>query len=300
MEMPMTVRSKRNTLWIILFLAPVLILYGLYFIYPLGFIFVTSTLDWNGISEPVFVGVQNFIKNFSNSTFQLSLRNNAIWLFSNGVLQIGMATIVALILARQPRGWRFLRTAYFLPNVISQVAIAMMWAALYNAEYGAINQFLSALGLDELTRNWLGELNTALPAIIIQQIFYIGYFMIIILASRMTIPESLYEAAEIDGATPVQQDWYITLPMIKPILITAMTLAMAYGLRHFEATFLLTNGGPANRTSGLGIMMYKRLSSLDYGEAAAIGVTLVILGLIMIVLIRSTIGRRDSSSDITQ
>jgi raffinose/stachyose/melibiose transport system permease protein len=300
MEMPMTVRSKRNTLWIILFLAPVLILYGLYFIYPLGFIFVTSTLDWNGISEPVFVGVQNFIKNFSNSTFQLSLRNNAIWLFSNGVLQIGMATIVALILARQPRGWRFLRTAYFLPNVISQVAIAMMWAALYNAEYGAINQFLSALGLDELTRNWLGELNTALPAIIIQQIFYIGYFMIIILASRMTIPESLYEAAEIDGATPVQQDWYITLPMIKPILITAMTLAMAYGLRHFEATFLLTNGGPANRTSVLGIMMYKRLSSLDYGEAAAIGVTLVILGLIMIVLIRSTIGRRDSSSDITQ
>jgi raffinose/stachyose/melibiose transport system permease protein len=300
MEMPMTVRSKRNTLWIILLLAPVLILYGLYFIYPLGFIFVTSTLDWNGISEPVFVGVQNFIKNFSNSTFQLSLRNNAIWLFSNGVLQIGMATIVALILARQPRGWRFLRTAYFLPNVISQVAIAMMWAALYNAEYGAINQFLSALGLDELTRNWLGELNTALPAIIIQQIFYIGYFMIIILASRMTIPESLYEAAEIDGATPVQQDWYITLPMIKPILITAMTLAMAYGLRHFEATFLLTNGGPANRTSVLGIMMYKRLSSLDYGEAAAIGVTLVILGLIMIVLIRSTIGRRDSSSDITQ
>jgi raffinose/stachyose/melibiose transport system permease protein len=300
MEMPMTVRSKRNTLWIILFLAPVLILYGLYFIYPLGFIFVTSTLDWNGISEPVFVGVQNFIKNFSNSTFQLSLRNNAIWLFSNGVLQIGMATIVALILARQPRGWRFLRTAYFLPNVISQVAIAMMWAALYNAEYGAINQFLSALGLEELTRNWLGELNTALPAIIIQQIFYIGYFMIIILASRMTIPESLYEAAEIDGATPVQQDWYITLPMIKPILITAMTLAMAYGLRHFEATFLLTNGGPANRTSVLGIMMYKRLSSLDYGEAAAIGVTLVILGLIMIVLIRSTIGRRDSSSDITQ
>ncbi len=296
----MRVRSKKNALWILLFLAPVLILYGLYFIYPLGFIFVTSTLDWNGISEPVFVGLQNYVKNFSNATFQISLRNNAVWLFANGILQISMAALVALILARQPKGWRFLRTAYFLPNVISQVAIAMMWAALYNAEYGAINQFLSAIGLNELTRNWLGELNTALPAIIIQQIFYIGYFMIIILASRMTIPESLYEAAEMDGANAVQQDWFITLPMIKPILITAMTLAMAYGLRHFEATFLLTNGGPANRTSVLGIMMYKRLSSLDYGEAAAIGVTLVILGLIMIVVIRSTIGRRDSASDVTQ
>ena len=296
----MKIQSRRNTLGILLFLLPVLTLYVMYFLWPLGFIFVTSTLKWNGVSRPEFLGAENYIANFRNSTFLLSLKNNIIWLFSNGILQIGMAAVVALILARRPRGWRFLRTVYFLPNVISQVAIAMMWKALYNAEYGAINQFLVKIGLEHLTRNWLGEIGTALPAVIIQQIFYIGYFMIIILASVMTIPDSLYEAAEIDGASVLQQELHITIPMIKEILVTAVTLAMAYGLRHFEATFLLTDGGPANRTSVLGIMLYKRLGALRYGRAASISATLVILGLIMIVLIRSTVGRRSSADELSQ
>lgn len=285
---------------ILLFLLPVLTLYVMYFLWPLGFIFVASTLKWNGVSPPEFLGAGNYIDNFRNSTFLLSLKNNIIWLFSNGILQIGMAAVVALILARRPRGWRFLRTVYFLPNVISQVAIAMMWRALYNAEYGAINQFLVKIGLEHLTRNWLGEIGTALPAVIVQQIFYIGYFMIIILASVMTIPDSLYEAAEIDGASVLQQELHITIPMIKEILVTAVTLAMAYGLRHFEATFLLTDGGPANRTSVLGIMLYKRLGALRYGRAASISATLVILGLIMIVLIRGTVGRRSSADELSQ
>jgi len=296
----MSVKSRKNSLWILLFLAPVLLLFFIYFVYPLGFVFVTSTVEWNGVSTPKFVGIQHYIANLQNKTFLLSVKNNFIWLFANGFLQIGMAATVALILARKPKFWRTLRTVYFLPNVISQVAIAMMWSALYNAEYGALNQLLTAIGLENLTRNWLGEFNTALPAIIVQQVFYIGYFMIIILASVMTIPDSLYEAAEIDGAGVWQQEFHITLPMIKDILVTAMTLAMAYGLRHFEATFLLTNGGPANRTSVLGILLYKKLSALKYGEASSISATLVILGLIMIVVIRSTIGRKSSASDLTQ
>jgi raffinose/stachyose/melibiose transport system permease protein len=296
----MIVRSGRRWLWIVLFLAPALVLFTMYFVYPLGFVFVTSTLDWNGISKAEFVGFQNYLDNFSNRTFQYSIRNNFIWLGSLAIVQIALAALVAMILARQPRGWRFLRTVYFLPNVISQVAIAMMWAALYNAEYGAINQFLELLGLGDLTRNWLGEIGTALPSILIQQVFYIGYFMIIILASTMSIPESYYQAAQIDGANVLQQEIHITLPMLRPILVTSMTLAAAYGLRHFEATFLLTNGGPANRTSVLGIQLYKMTSALDYGHANAIGGTLVILGLIVIVLIRSTLGRRVAADEAAQ
>jgi raffinose/stachyose/melibiose transport system permease protein len=115
----------------------------------------------------------------------------------------------------------------------------------------------------------------------------------------MSIPESYYEAAEIDGANVVQQEWFITMPMIRDILITTMTLAMAYGLRHFEATFLLTNGGPANSTSVLGIQLYKMLSFLDYGHANAIGATLVVLGVVMIVTIRA-LGRRGDAVDRMQ
>lgn len=293
----MIVQSRRRTyIGIGVFLLPVLVLYTMYFIYPLGFVFVTSTLDWNGVSAPEFVGLENFIENFRNPTIQISIRNNFLWLFALGFVQIGFAALVAILLARKPRGWRFLRTIYFLPNVISQVAIAMMWAALYNAEYGAINQFLEMIGLEQWTANWLGQYETALPAIMVQQVFYIGYFMIIILASTMSIPESYYEAAEIDGASVLQQEMHITLPLIKDVLITTMTLAMAYGLRHFEATFLLTNGGPANSTSVLGIQLYKMLSSLDYGHANAVGAMLVVLGVLVIVTIRA-LGRRTSAAE---
>lgn len=296
----MIVRSGQRWLWLVLFLAPAMVLFTMYFVYPLGFVFVTSTLEWNGVSAAKFVGLQNYIDNFGSRSFQFSIRNNFIWLGSLAVVQIALAALVAMILARQPRGWRFLRTVYFLPNVISQVAIAMMWAALYNAEYGAINQFLELLGLEHLTHNWLGEIGTALPSILIQQVFYIGYFMIIIMASTMSIPESYYQAAQIDGANVLQQEIYITLPMIRSILVTSMTLAAAYGLRHFEATFLLTDGGPAHRTSVLGIQLYKMTSALDYGHANAVGGTLVVLGLIVITLIRSTLGRRVAADEAKQ
>jgi len=124
----MNVKSRKNIFWIILFLTPVMILFFLYFVYPLGFIFVTSTLKWNGVSTAKFVGLQHFISNFQNKTFLLSIKNNFIWLFANGFVQIGLAALVALILARRPKGWKFLRSVYLLPKVISQVAIAMMWA----------------------------------------------------------------------------------------------------------------------------------------------------------------------------
>ena len=282
----------------VVFLLPVLALYGAYFVYPLAYVFGTSLFETNGVTSN-FVGLANFAEDFADATFRVSVRNNFIWVVSLGFGQVGLALLVAMMLAHRPRGWRFLRTVYFLPNVISQVALAMMWAALYNAEYGAINQFLELIGLQEATRNWLGSLQTALPAVLMQQVFYIGYFMIILLAATMSIPTSLYEAAQIDGAGVLQQDWHITIPMIRDILVTAMTLAMAYGLRHFESTFLLTGGGPANITSVLGIQLYRRLGFLDYGGANTIGVVLIVLGVLLIVTIR-VLGRRTSAAEQVQ
>lgn len=295
----MRVQSRSRTIFgVVVFLLPVLALYGAYFVYPLAYVFGTSLFETNGVTSN-FVGLANFAEDFADATFRVSVRNNFIWVVSLGFGQVGLALLVAMMLAHRPRGWRFLRTVYFLPNVISQVALAMMWAALYNAEYGAINQFLELIGLQEATRNWLGSLQTALPAVLMQQVFYIGYFMIILLAATMSIPTSLYEAAQIDGAGVLQQDWHITIPMIRDILVTAMTLAMAYGLRHFESTFLLTGGGPANITSVLGIQLYRRLGFLDYGGANTIGVVLIVLGVLLIVTIR-VLGRRTSAAEQVQ
>ncbi|HOV39134.1 MAG TPA: sugar ABC transporter permease [Spirochaetales bacterium] len=285
---------------ILLFLFPVAVLYILFFIYPLGFVFAVGFTQWNGVLPPQFIGLQNYSALLQDDTFLLSVRNNFIWAFSLGFLQIPLAALVALILARKPSGWKFFRTLYFLPNVISQVAISMLWLAIYNAEYGVLNKLLELLGYSSWARNWLGEIETALPAIILQQVLYIGYFMIIILAGAMAIPSSYYEAAEMDGASVLQQEWHITLPMLRSILVTCMTLAMAYGLRHFEATFLMTGGGPANSTSVMGIQLYNNMSYLRYGRANAIGTALILLGVLVIVTLRNTLGRSEDVSEALQ
>lgn len=293
-------RVNKNWKQMILFLLPVLVLFGAYFVYPLGFIFVTSFTKWNGIAAPVFQGLKNYLDLFQDETFRISLRNNIVWALVLGFVQVPLAAGMAMVLARKPKGWKFFRTAYFLPNVISQVALAMMWLAIYNAEFGILNNLLETIGLEGLTRNWLGNTHSAFPAVIVQQLFYIGYFMVVILASRMGIPDSFYEAAEIDGANVFHQELHITLPMLKPILITTMTLALAYGMRHFESTYLMTNGGPAHSTSVMGILLYRNLGALNYGEGNAIGAILIVFGGVTIAFIRWLFSRNSSAGDSVQ
>ncbi|WP_455382762.1 carbohydrate ABC transporter permease, partial [Salinispira pacifica] len=293
---------RRNKHWkgIILFILPVLVLYGMFFLYPLGFVGVVSFVKWNGVTPMKFVGLQNYVTNFANPIFQTAIKNNFIWALSLGFIQIFFAALVALILSRRPPAWKLMRTIYFLPNVISKVAIAMMWLALYNADYGLINTFFAKIGLPGLEHNWLGDTATALPAVIFQEAVYIGYFMIIILAGAMSVPESFYEAAEMDGASVWQQERFITLPMLRGILVTSMTLAIAFGLRHFESTFLMTRGGPANSTQTMGLLLYENLGSLDYGHANAIGAVLILLGAAIISIIRRAFGDRDAGAEARQ
>jgi raffinose/stachyose/melibiose transport system permease protein len=278
--------QNKNGKMIFIFLLPVLILFSAFFIYPLAYVIATSFSKWNGFTAPQFIGLENYKYLFSDENFRLSLRNNIVWAGVLGFIQVPLACIMAMILSRRPKGWKFLRTVYFLPNVISQVALAMMWTAIYNAQNGVLNALLTFVGLGHLTNNWLGNMDTAFAAVIFQQVFYIGYFMIVILASRLSIPDSYYEAAELDGANILQQEFHITIPMLKPILITTITLALAYGMRHFESTFLMTGGGPAHSTSVMGIMLYTDMQALRYGEGNAIGATLVIFGGATIGLIR--------------
>lgn len=293
-------KNNRNKKWIILFLAPVVVLIAAFFVYPIVFLLALSFMEWNGIQSPTFVGIDNFLGVFSESVFHMAVRNNLIWALSAAFLQIPLALLLALVLTRTPRGWRFFRTAYFLPNVISLVALAMMWSALYNPEFGLINYLLEAVGAGHLTRNWLGEVNTALPAVIFSYQIYVGYFMIILLAGKLSIPREFYEAAVIDGANVLQQEIYITLYSIRGIIVTAGTLAVAFALRQFETTFLMTAGGPANQTPVMGLFMYRRMTALDYGQAAATGVLLILLGIIVLSSLQKIFGKSDAVAESRQ
>ncbi|MFA6772235.1 carbohydrate ABC transporter membrane protein 1, CUT1 family [Sphaerochaeta associata] len=294
------VGTQRSRVWgaRVLFLLPVSILFFFFFIYPFLFTIYTSFTSWRGIGSMKFNGLANYTKLLGDPTFRKALGNNVIWALSQGFIQVPLACLVAMILVRKPHFWRSLRTIYYLPNVISTVALAMVWVAIYNVE-GPLNAILGALfGAEK--RNWLGNPDTALFAVIFQTVIYIGYFMIILLASAMNIPRSLYEAAEIDGASTFQQELNITLPMLRGSLITTMTLAMAYGMRHFESTFLMTGGGPAYATTTMGIDLYLKMDALRYSEASTAGVFLILMGTVVITVLRKIFGSSDPMSEMAQ
>lgn len=290
--------NHSNLLGRTLFLLPVSVLFLAFFVYPFIFTVMTSFTTWRGIGSMKFNRISNYAKLISDPTFRKALLNNVVWALCQGFIQVPLAAIVAMILVRKPTGWRFLRTVYYLPNVISTVALAMVWVAMYNVT-GPVNIVLGKL-FGVMPRNWLGDPSTALGAVIFQTVIYIGYFMIVLLAAAMNIPKTLYEAAEIDGASTLQQEFRITLPMLRGSLVTTMTLAMAYGIRHFESTYLMTGGGPAYATTTMGIDLYLKMDALRYSEASTAGVFLILLGTVVIGLLRKLFGKSDPMSEMAQ
>ena len=222
-----------------------------------------------------------------DKSFSRSVINNIIWAIVAGFIQVPLAMVMAIILSRKPKGWKFFRTVYFFPQVISGIALATLWRAIYNAEHGMLNGLLSSVGLSSASKDWLGTIQTAFPAVLIYWVFYIGYYMVIMMADITTIDTSYYEAATIDGATDFQQAIHITIPLIKKTsLLTCVTLASVMGLRQFEQVYMLTNGGPANTTSTIVLYMYKKMQNANYGIASASAVILILVGIVFIVCIR--------------
>ncbi len=278
--------TKDVKIGIVLFLLPALILFITFFLFPICYVAVMSLFKWNGISGAEFIGLENYKDILTDKVFIRSIRNNVIWALAAAGIQVPMALVMALILSKKPRGWKFFRTVYFFPQVISGIAIASMWSAVFNSEFGVLNGFLKLIGLGDLARNWLGDPKTAFPCVLLYGLFYIGYYMVIMMAGITGIDAEYYEAARIDGASSLQQDIHITIPLIKYSIMTCMTLAAVFGLRTFEQIFFLTNGGPANRTSVVVLYLYNQMKKNDYGGANASSVMLIIVGALVIVSIR--------------
>ena len=289
-------RSDRGPL--LAFLLPAIIMMVVFFVIPVIYVVAVSFLKWNGISAPIVRGFRNYLLLYKDKAFSRSIINNVIWALVAGFIQVPLAMVMAIILSRKPKGWKFFRTVYFFPQVISGIALATLWRAIYSADTGLLNGLLRAIGLGDAARDWLGTIETAFPAVLIYWVFYIGYYMVIMMADITTIDTSYYEAAVIDGASDFQQAIYITIPLIKRTsLLTCITLASVMGLRQFEQVYMLTNGGPANTTSTIVLYMYKKMQDSNYGLASASAVILIIVGVIFIVTIRKLFeGRGDKAA----
>ena len=280
---------KRN---IYLSLLPALIIFSVFMVLPILMLITTSFTRWR-TSGMTFAGVSNYVRLFNDPAFWKAMTNTGIWIGAAALIHVPLAVLVAMILSRKMRGWKLFRTLFFLPNIVSYASLAIVFGAAYNPRYGIINNALDALGFRR--QDFLFQTDTALAALILTWLFMVGLYMIIVMAEIVAIPESLYEAAAIDGATRTQQDFFITLPLLRNVVGTCVILAVTGSLIYFEGILLLTNGGPRNATLNLPMFAYQKYQLFEWGYANTIGVVIFVIGLISIATIWKVfnVGRRD-------
>ena len=269
-----------------LYTVPALIMTLIFFVIPLCYLIYVSFYKWNGLGPMEFKGFGNYSYIFRNANFHKALRVTLIWIASALLLHIPFGLLLSLMLNRKPKGWKFLRVMYFIPNVISTTAVAFMWYFIYHADMGLLNALLRAVGLGRYAVAWLGNTQTALPCNLVPFVLYVGLTSIIFLTQLSTIDSELYEAAEMDGADGIRKDWYICLPLLKPAVLTNVMLNCAFCLRTFEYPFLMTSGGPSNSTTNLALYIYREMMSANrYGVSMASGFVTILLGVILMATI---------------
>ena len=199
-------RSDRAPFWA--FMTPALVLMIVFFVIPVIYVVVISFMKWNGINTPAFVSFKNFMLLFRDKAFKRSIIDNIIWAMVAGFIQVPLAMVMAISLSRRPKGWKFFRTVYFFPQVISGIALATLWRAIYRADTGLLNALLRSVGLGHLAKDWLGTLETAFPAVVIYWVFYVGYYMVIMMADITTFAAHLCDAGQCYGITTVRTGLY--------------------------------------------------------------------------------------------
>lgn len=271
-----------------LFTIPCMILFALVYAAPIITVFYTSLCDYTAFNSPAFQGIKNFITIFSDSDFICSIRNTLLWVVLQSTIHVGVGLAMALVLRRKPKGWKFARTAYMIPNIIPTAATGVMFTLLLNPMFGIVKPIMDFLGIDyAMVPNLFGNSRYAFWTVTATWILYSGFNTIIFLAEMGAVSKEIYEAAAIDGATPWQADRYITLPLMRNVCGTCVTLASVAMVSQFDIIYMTTKGGPGTSTLNLPIYLYKAATlENNYGKANAVGVVQIIIGITLVILIK--------------
>lgn len=280
--------TKNKKIWIFLFTIPCMILFALVYAAPIITVFYTSLCDYTAFNSPAFQGIKNFITIFSDSDFICSIRNTLLWVVLQSTIHVGVGLAIALVLRRKPKGWKFARTAYMIPNIIPTAATGVMFTLLLNPMFGIVKPIMDFLGIDyAMVPNLFGNSRYAFWTVTATWILYSGFNTIIFLAEMGAVSKEIYEAAAIDGATPWQADRYITLPLMRNVCGTCVTLASVAMVSQFDIIYMTTKGGPGTSTLNLPIYLYKAATlENNYGKANAVGVVQIIIGITLVILIK--------------
>lgn len=270
-----------------LYLLPAFLVYALIVLVPLGQSVWFSLFDWNGITTARWVGLNNYLDFFSDPRIGRALSHTLILITFFSLIPITLGLIAASLISRaKTRGSGFFRSLIFLPQVLTTVVIAITWKQIYSPN-GALNEALSALGLESVARTWLADFTWALPALgIVGTWTTMGLCMLLFLAGMGNISTDLYDAVRVDGAGPVREFFAVTLPGVVPQLAVALTLTIVGALRAFDLIWLTTRGGPGTSTVTPAILLYSEaFTQQNVGSGAAIGVCLAILALLISLII---------------
>lgn len=274
---------KNNKVGIALFLTPAVLLFLIIFGGSLIMLFGTSFTDWSIGSKINFIGIKNYINLFQDEDFLEALRNTFIWVVLQSTVHVMIGVLVALILAQKHFYWKFVRTVYMIPNIISAAALGMMFTILLNPQFGIVNRLIQLLGFHDFDVNWFQNKNTAFWSVTAIWLPYAATITILVLAEISAIDTSIYEAAEVDGATGFQIDLYITLPMLRNIIGTAAVLGATSMLQKLDVLMMTTQGGPQNRTLNLPLYIYNAaLTDNDFARANTAGIYLILMGLVTV------------------
>jgi raffinose/stachyose/melibiose transport system permease protein len=265
---------------------PALSVFTVFLVGPAAVAFGLSLFEWDGFSPDMeFVGLDNYEALFASDEFWRSVKVNVIVAGATLALQLPLALLLATLLSSRRRSSALYRGALFTPQVLSIAAVGLIWTLVFDPYQGMLNRVLGAIGLDSLERPWLGETATALPAVILTSTwFYFGFHMVLFLAGMASIPRDLYEAARLDTNSPFHLFRYVTLPLLREVLLISFVLIISGAFGHLIGLFaVMTNGGPEQSTQLLGLLATdSAFRGAQYGYASAI--TVVMLVCVMLVI----------------
>ncbi len=279
--------QRREAVWCYVFMAPAILGILLFSLGPMVASFFLSFTSYDMMSSPQWIGTENFTKLVVDPIFLKSLRVTVTYSAISVPAVMILAFLLALLLNAKIPAMGFFRSAFYLPSVISGVAVAMVWKWMFNGDYGLINEALSKIGIDGPP--WLTSEKYALSAVILTSLWGFGGTLLIYLAGLQGVPPDLYEAAQVDGASRFRQHVHVTIPMLSNVTFFNLVMGIIGSLQVFAEPFVLTGGKPNNSTLLLPLYLYQNaFTYLKMGYASAIAwVTFAMILLLTLLIFRS-------------
>lgn len=266
-----------------LYVAPIVVLAGGLLYYTVGFAVWASLTDWNGLTRMDFVGLENYQRLFGDRTFYIALRNTLMFMVAAVGLQTVLGLLIAVIAKERMPGANFFKAVFFLPIAMAPAIIATVFKYLFEANYGSLNETLRAVGLlgQDDTILWLGADLGVWSIVIINVFAWMGFSMMVYFSGLMSIPDELYEAANLDGAGWWRRLFSITIPSLRGTTAVLITLGIVGSLKTFDTVWLTTQGGPGVSTHFLSTFLYQERLNRDAGYSSAIGIFILVAAFVL-------------------